>query len=354
MPKSTFSFNHIRIGFFLSVLILLSVGFSYLVFPFIYPIFWAAIIAVIFFPTYKKIQKYIQHNSISSFISILLIFALVFLPLIGIIFLTLNQSVTLYKSVSDGNLIFDIENVTNRLNTLPIIGDYIDTIKSEWPNYIEQATKSVTLFLYSSFVQFTQLSLRFVFMLFIMVYTLFYFLKDGEKFLTSLMYLSPLGDKHEQKIFKKFTSTIRATIKGTFIIGAIQGTLGGILFWATGIPGVIVWGVVMTALSVIPAIGSFIIWLPAGLVMIALGNIWQGLLILIFGSLVIGTIDNLLRPILVGKDIEMHPLIVLFSTLGGIIIFGISGFIIGPIIAALFLSFISLYDMYYKKDLKNN
>ena len=160
-----------------------------------------------------------------------------------------------------------------------------------------------------------------------------------------------IGDTYEKKLFDRFTSTTRATLKSTFIVGSIQGILGGLLFWVTGIPGALVWGVVMTALSVIPAIGSFLVWLPAGIIMMAMGNIAQGLTIIIFGSFVIGTIDNILRPPLIGKDIQMHPILILFSTIGGLGLFGVTGVVIGPIIAAFFLGLLDMYELRYKKQL---
>ena len=163
-----------------------------------------------------------------------------------------------------------------------------------------------------------------------------------------------VGEKKEQMLFDRFTSTARATLKSTFIIGGIQGLLGGIVFWITGIQGALVWGVVMGALSVLPAVGAFMVWLPAGLITLALGNIWQGVTILLMGFLVIISIDNFLRPPLVGRDTQMHPLVVLFSTLGGLVIFGVSGFVIGPIIAALYISIISIYNDYYKSELGSN
>ena len=171
--------------------------------------------------------------------------------------------------------------------------------------------------------------------------------------LERVMQLSPLGDKYESMLYERFTSTARATLKSTFIIGGIQGFLGGILFWIAGLEGALVWGVIMAVLSIIPAVGPFIVWLPAGIIMLALGNGWEGLAILI-GGFVISFVDNLLRPPLVGKDTEMHPLVVLFATLGGLLLFDVSGFVIGPILAALFLSVVSIYHYYYRNELQNN
>ncbi|PIR04490.1 MAG: AI-2E family transporter [Candidatus Magasanikbacteria bacterium CG11_big_fil_rev_8_21_14_0_20_39_34] len=355
-PKETkANFNNIRMIFFFGIMLLLGTIFLYIVAPFFYPIFWAAIIAVMFFPLFRWIHKYIKIDALSSFVTILIIIVVLFLPLLLVTTLTVHQSANLYSAVKQNQLFTgNLDQVSQHFSKIPFIGEYTDTIKYQWTENAGKMTQVITQFLYTHLVQFTQNSVRFFFMLFIMLYTLFYLLKDGPRILQKLMYLSPLGDTYEKKLFDRFTSTTRATLKSTFIVGSIQGILGGLLFWVTGIPGALVWGVVMTALSVIPAIGSFLVWLPAGIIMMAMGNIAQGLTIIIFGSFVIGTIDNILRPPLIGKDIQMHPLIVLFSTLGGIFIFGISGFIIGPIIAALFISVMSIYKDYYKNELSNN
>ena len=169
--------------------------------------------------------------------------------------------------------------------------------------------------------------------------------------LKSLMHICPLGDENEALLYEKFTKTASATLKGTVVVGLIQGVIGSILFWATGIQGSVVWGLVMAAASILPPFGTGIIWLPAGIFMLVSGNIIAGIIILATGILVIGTIDNFLRPILVGKSTKMHPVLVLLSTLGGLISFGITGIIIGPIITSIFLSFWEIYEHLFKKQL---
>lgn len=140
-------------------------------------------------------------------------------------------------------------------------------------------------------------------------------------------------------------------MKGTFIIGIVQGTLGGLLFWAVGIKGAVIWGSLMTVLSIIPAVGSFLVWFPAGVILLFTGHIWQGVVVLVVGTAIISLVDNLLRPPLVGKDTEMPDVLVLLSTLGGLSLFGISGFIIGPIIAAFFLSMWNMFEEEHRKEL---
>lgn len=283
----------------------------------------------------------------------LLVLVLLIIPLGAVVALLINQSIQLYEIVSTRNLNQDILGLFYRLSDTPL-HPYAVRAQIEWPQHIASISRQASLFTLNTLKSITQNSAHFLFMFFLMMYTLYYFFKDGERILKRVMHLSPLGDKYETMLYTRFTSVARATLKGTLLIGGIQGFLGGVLFWVTGIPSALIWGVIMTLSCFIPAVGSFVVWLPAGLIMLALGNTWQGVTILVVGSSVISVIDNVLRPPLIGKDIEMHPLLVLFSTLGGIFIFGISGFIIGPIIAALYLAVMTIYDHHYRTELAHN
>ena len=347
------SFSKLRSAFFTGLIVLLSVAILYLIRPFFYPIFWAAVIAIVFYPHYNWLNSFIRMPGLNALLMVCVVLVTIFLPLTLISALLVNESVDLYGKVSEKGFAENIEGVSTWLEGTPL-APYIDTVKTDWTRYAADATKRLSGYFFSGIKSVTQNSLRFFFMLFIMFYTLFYFFKDGHRMLDRLKHLSPVGEKYEVMLYDRFTSTVRATLKSTFIVGGIQGIIGGILFWITGVPGALIWGVIMIALSIVPALGSFVVWLPAGLIMLALGNTWQGVTILLVGTFVISTIDNLLRPPLVGRDIQMHPLLGLFSTLGGIVLFGISGFIIGPIIAALYLSIMTIYDHYYKSELESN
>jgi len=361
--KNKLSFTKMRSSFFFGLIIILSIAILYIFRPFIYPIFWAAVIAMMFYPVYSWLNRYMKAPNLSAVIVLVLVIVTIFLPLVLLSTLLVNESVDLYQSATKWNVEDQVRQVSGWFDNT-WLEPTIDTLKIEGATYLNEAKLNISSLLvkniktlddlYENIKTATVSSLRFVFMLFIMLYTLFYFLKDGEKMLKRLMHLSPLGDVYEKMLYEKFRSASRATLKGTFIIGSIQGILGGILFWATGIESALIWGVIMVALSIIPAIGSVIIWLPAGIIMLISGNIWQGIVILAVGTIVISMIDNLLRPPMVGKDIQMHPLLVLFSTLGGILMFGISGFIIGPVLAALFIAIMTIYDHHYRNELQNN
>ena len=356
-PKnsSKVKFGTMRSAFFFSLITVLSISMLYILRPFFYPLFWAAVIAIVFYPTYSGIIKHLKSARLSSFITLLLVLVTIFLPLTLLSILLVNESVDLYQSASQTSIFQNPEKVSSRFQGT-LVEPYIESIKEQWTSYASSAAKTLSGIVISSFSSISKSVLaivRFVFMFLLMLYALFYFFKDGKRILERLTQLSPLGDKYEEMLYNRFTSTTRATLKSTVIIGGIQGTLSGLLFWLTGIEGAFVWGVVMVIVAIIPAVGPPLIIVPAGLIMLVTGNFWQAI-VLLLGALLISILDNLLRPPLVGKDTQLHPLVVLLSTLGGLILFGVSGFVIGPVIAALFISVISIYNHYYKNELKNN
>lgn len=350
--KNKISFGKVQSIFFFGLIGVLGIAMIYLIFPFLYPIFWAAIIAILFYPVYSWLKDHLKSEILSSLLTIILIIASVFLPLVLIAILILNQSVELYTTIVSGNYMEELTKLVELVKNTPL-EPYVEEAQR---NLIESATniaKTATVTLFESARQITSTSIRVVAQFLIMLYTLFYFLKDGPKILDRLMYLSPLGDKYEKKLFEEFTSTANATLKSTLIIGTIQGAIGGILFWWVGIKGYLIWTLVMVLLTAIPTIGASLVIFIAALFLLSMGGITNGIILLI-GAAVNSTIDNLMRPELVGKDIQMHPLLVLFTTLGGILLFGISGFIIGPIIASLFKAVIAIYSYYYETELSHN
>jgi predicted PurR-regulated permease PerM len=182
-----------------------------------------------------------------------------------------------------------------------------------------------------------------LFILFVWLYTMYFFLMDGEKLLEKILYYLPLQDHDEQQMLDRFTSVTRATLKGTAVIGILQGGLAGLAFWVVGIPSATFWAVIMAVLSIIPSVGTAVVWLPAVIILGLGGAIGKAVGLFIFCALVVGSLDNVLRPILVGKDTQMHELMIFFGTLGGIFMFGMVGVIIGPIIAALFVTIWEIY-----------
>jgi predicted PurR-regulated permease PerM len=345
------NFAKIKNRFFFLLIGIFSLLFLYVLQPFFYPLFWAAVIAILVYPYYEHLARLIRSHSAASIIMVLSVLVLIILPVILVGFLVVKESVNLYAAAKDSNFVVQpISEIFSGTFAAP----YLLQLKALWQEYATEVTQSVGGFVVGSFKTITQNTINFIGMLFLCLYSLFFFLKDGKKILGRIMELSPLGDKYDRALFNKFSETVTATLHSTLFLGLIQGAIGGILFYATGVPGALVWGVVMVALSIIPAAGSFLVWIPAALIQFAIGNVWQGATILAVGFGIISVVDNVLRPLLVGKEMEMHPIIVLFSTLGGLVIFGISGFVIGPVLAALCLALYSVYEQYYRKNLTSN
>ncbi|MBW2000449.1 MAG: AI-2E family transporter, partial [Deltaproteobacteria bacterium] len=211
-----------------------------------------------------------------------------------------------------------------------------------------QLVGHISRFLLDSLSSVTRSTINFLFSLVILLYTMFFFLMDGDKLLQKVMYYLPLEEKDERRLLDKFTSVTRATLKGTALIGILQGGLAGIAFAVVGINSALFWGTIMTILSIIPAVGSALVWVPAAIILAAGGHFAKAVGLALFCALVVGSMDNFLRPRLIGKDTAMHELLVLFGTLGGIFMFGIVGFIIGPIIAALFVTVWEIYGTVFK------
>lgn len=347
-------FSKIRNYLFLGLLAVVTVLFLYIIKPFAYPIFWAAILAVLFYPLYKKLNKKIKHPNLSALISLSLVTVIIILPLSVLGLLLTKEVVVIYNSASGGGQLNQLlHGAVETIKHNPYTAQF-NVNEAFWTQKFAETSQAVIDYLFNFFTNLTQNSLTFAGLFVIMLYTLFFFFRDGQKILKKLMYLCPLGDKYEVMLYEKFTTAVTAVIKGLIIIGGVQATLGGVLFWTVGINGAIIWAIIMWLASLVPGFGVGLVWFPAGIVMLISGNIWQGITILLVGLLVISTIDNFIRPLIVGKDLRMPATLILFSTLGGIALFGISGFMLGPIVVALFMSFWEMYEEYYHKELSKN
>jgi predicted PurR-regulated permease PerM len=183
-----------------------------------------------------------------------------------------------------------------------------------------------------------QNTLEFVVNLFVMLYLLFFLLRDGKTLAAQAARALPLKPQHTRRLLDQFATVVRATVKGNVVMALVQGTLGGMAFWVLGISGPLLWGALMALLSLLPAVGAALVWGPVALYLLATGSIWSAVGLTAWGVLVIGLVDNVLRPILVGKETQLPDYLVLIATLGGLSAFGLNGFVIGPVIAALFIA----------------
>lgn len=339
---------------FFMLLGIITVFFAYIMEPFFFALFWAVLIAGIFSPLNKKLNKKFKNPSLSAGLTLVAVLLCLILPVGLLIDLLFMESFDIYKTF-DANSSKWITTVTDAFNSL----SRHKIFKSLNMNHAFMVTKSqevlkaFTDFVISNLSVLTQNTIIFFVQFAIMLYSLFFFLRDGSQFLTTISHYIPVDKRHFNTFIGHFLNTSRASLKVTFVIGGLQGILGGTIFYITGIDRALVWGVLMVAFSIVPAVGCSIIWVPAGIIMLSLGHVWQGITILAFGALVISSVDNLLRPVLMGRDVQMHSLLIFLSTLGGIAVFGFSGFILGPVIASLFLASWQLYlELYPKEETK--
>lgn len=328
---------------FMVLLILVSLAFIWLLLPYYGAIFWGTILAVSFMPLHRRLQnRFPRSPNLTALSTVLICLLIVILPLILLASSLLQEGVELYKRIEGGEL--NLGAYFNQIvNALPPrlhgllerfgLAD-IFSIQEKLSRSMLQASR----FLASQAVNIGQNTFSFMVSLGIMLYLLFFLFRDGAQLMRKIISIVPLSHPHKQLLIRKFVAVVRATLKGNIVVAATQGALGGLIFWILGIQGALLWGVVMAFLSLLPAVGAALIWMPVAVYYLVTGEILQGTILALYGILVIGLVDNVLRPTLVGKDTKMPDYVILISTLGGLTTFGLNGFVIGPLIAALFMA----------------
>jgi len=343
-------YKKIQSATFFAMLIGLSLFFAWLLKPYLYPIFWAAVIATLFHPLYVKIlPKLKNRKNLAATITMCIAMLIIIIPMILIASMVVKQSLDIYNQFGNRESLIKISDGIQGYLQKPLIHKIAGDINVS--DLLIKWSSNISSFIYSFIASASQNTVKFVVQFFIMMYTLYFFLKEGEVMLKKIMLLLPLGDNYEKRLYNRFVSTSKATLKGTFVIGIAQGTLGGLALYFAGVPGSVFWGVVMIFLCMIPSVGTFVVLIPAAVILFILGNIWQAIFVLVI-MLISSFIDNFLRAPLVGKNAQMHSLFVFFSTIGGLYAFGITGVIIGPVITAFLISLWQIYFEKYKIDLE--
>lgn len=323
------------------LLTLITILFVSLIFNFAAPILWSIVVSIIFYPLYEKLLLMTNKKSLSSMLSLILILLLVIMPSIAVLGLIGNELINFINSSENYSFEQYFQMIPNESAINQLIawsGLSINDLIEKADDFLISASKM----LYQSVSTISANVINFFVSLFIFVYLTFFFLRDGEKILQHCMDAFPMKNEDESYLLDQFQKTTRATIKGTVIVALAQGFLGYLTLLLIGINGALIWGAVMALLSIVPAVGTVLVWLPIALVLFLNGEIMDASLLIFSGVFIIGMIDNLLRPILIGKETKMPDYLILLTTIGGISIFGITGFIVGPIIASLFISIWSL------------
>jgi predicted PurR-regulated permease PerM len=327
---------------FLLLLTAVTLAFAWVLYPFYGAVLWAIVVAVLFAPVYRRLLQSMQGRpSLAAAVTVLIIIAMVILPLAMIATSLVQEASSLVAKIQSGEYNF---------------GNYLQRIFDALPAWATGLLERINLADFSALREKLASGLMkggqvlapqalsigvntfdFVIGLGIMLYLLFFLLRDGRALAERIKEAIPLRGEQKTALFARFADVVRATVKGGILVAMAQGTLGGIAFWFLGIHAALLWAVLMAFLSLIPAIGAALVWLPVAIYFLATGAIWQGIGLILYGVLVIGLVDNLLRPFLVGKGSKLPDYVVLISTLGGIEVFGLNGFVIGPLIAAMFM-----------------
>jgi predicted PurR-regulated permease PerM len=342
--------NSIHQKFFHLLLFAVSLALAWVLAPFFGAVFWGTILAIVFKPLQRRLAiKFGRRRNLATFATLAISIVIVIVPL----------------SFAGGTLVQEGSIVYQRLRLAqPQLGTYFQDVVHSLPGPVQTllsrfgltdvaalqarllaGAAQISQFLATQALSIGQNTFQFVVSFGVMLYLMYFLLRDGGEISARIFRALPLDENHKTHLVRKFTTVIRATIKGNVAVAAAQGVLGGLIFWILGVQGALLWGVLMTFLSLLPAVGAALIWGPAALYFLASGALVKGLILIAFCVFVIGLVDNVLRPILVGKDTKMPDWVVLISTLGGISVFGINGFVIGPLIAALFMASWDLFSI---------
>ncbi len=333
---------------FLVWLGVVTLAFGWLLWPFSGAVLWATLLAIIFAPFYRRcLEMFPEWRNLAALFTVLVVVVMVLIPVGVVIASLIDQGGELYQRVQSGeiNLAHPLQQMKAALPDWTtsmsgrLAGIDLTALKERLSSLVVPAGQQLA----GHAINIGQVTLEFVASLLVMLYLLFFFLRDGDELNDRIRSALPLRASHTAEILDAFTLAVRGTIKGIILVALIQGALGGVIFWLLGLTAPLLAGAIMALLSLLPVLGSALVWAPVGLYLLVAGSVTKGLILLAFGTFVIGLADNFLRPILVGQSIQMPSYIVLLATLGGLATLGANGFVVGPLVAAMFLTAWHIY-----------
>ena len=322
---------------------LVTVLFAMVLWPLSGAVSWAVFMAIVFSSLQERFVHACRgHTGWAAFGTLVVIIVSVLLPTALLVTSITQETAAAYERFKSGDVQLS-QYFQRAVDALPAwvrtsldrmdLGD-LGLVQRKLVDALGRSSQALT----SRAFSIGQNTLEVVVDLFVMLYLLFFLLRDGKTLADQAARAVPLKPPHTRRLLTEFATVVRATVKGNVVVALIQGALGGLAFWVLGISSALLWGTVMALLSLLPAIGAAMVWAPVALYLLATGSIWPAVGLTLWGVLVIGLIDNVLRPILVGKETRMPDYLVLIATLGGLSVFGLNGFVLGPVIAALFIA----------------
>ncbi|HEV3410211.1 MAG TPA: AI-2E family transporter [Chthoniobacterales bacterium] len=356
MKRANISGTSFRTAFVLLLVLGVTLLFLAVAWPFLKPLVLGAMLAGLCSPLYNSMTRVVGgRRSLAAALTLVLLFVLVAGPVSAFIGIVVGQAL----SVSEQAIPWVQQHIGTAgtfnahdwlVQRFPTLAAYVPD-QAKIMETVGNLAKSTGGFLVSGVSSFTAGTAVFLLNLFVMLYAMFFFFRDGPQIVEKILYYTPLSHADELRVVQRLSSVTRATIKGTLVIGIIQGALAGLGFWAAGIDGAAFWGTVMAILSIVPGIGAALVWIPGVIYLFIIGKTLAALLLAAWCAAVVGTVDNILRPTLVGKDARMPDLLILVGTLGGLVLFGPIGFIVGPVVCGLFLTVWEIYGATFKEIL---
>ena len=324
--------------------------------PFVNVLAWAAVLVVSFYPIHRRLVARTRRPATSALLSSLLVILAILLPLTLITFAVVNEMTGVLENLqtSAATLLNPNSPITGRL--IGWLGRYVNVEQLYSQQFLLDRLKGLSGAIMGSTLGFVGGLVGVIVQVFFVIFTMYYLFRDGDRIMKALPEMLPLERAQSETIFARTREVISASLYGVLVIAMIQGALGGLAFWVLGLPSAIVWAVVMTFLSMIPMAGSFFVWVPAAIYLAATGHWVSAIILTAWGLLVIGTIDNFLRPKLVGEKTRLHELFIFFSVLGGLKVFGVLGIVLGPVVLAITLALLDVFrhaDRPYQKSEPN-
>ncbi len=329
--------------------------------PFLSSIIWAILLAMVFYPLFRKLQRLMKKKEIlSALIMTLLVLIVIILPFCLLLASLASEVVDVYHRVEEMIKTGQLQTYLERIKEIPIfkeilerLSQHIDFSQMDPLPILLKNFKQISTFIFNQTTTLLKGFSSFIAGFFFTLLSLYYLFKDGSHLFGRLKEIVPLPSKERDLLIQRFKDMIYATIYGGLLIAIIQGLLGGLSFWILGLPSAIFWGTAMAFLSFIPIGGTALIWAPAAIILLIGGSVWKGLILLGVGIFVISMADNLLRPFFISSRTNIHPLLLFFAVLGGVQAFGLIGLVAGPLIATLFLTMTEIYIQGIKSEVKS-
>jgi predicted PurR-regulated permease PerM len=311
--------------------------------PFVGVLMWAAVLVIVFYPIHRRLVERTNRPSLSALLSCALVVLTILVPVVLVTLAVINELSGAVQNVQAAiNYVFDPSSpITGRL--LGWVSRFIDVERLRSGEYLAQQLGGISGGLAGRTLGVIGGLIGAIVQMFFVVFTMYYLFRDGDRIFATIKNSLPLNEEQSLSIMERTKEVVGASVYGVLAIAVIQGTLGGLAFWVLGVPSAIVWGVVMTFLSMIPMLGAFLVWVPAAIYLALTGHYVKAVMLVLWGTLVIGMIDNFLRPKLVGGRTRLHELLIFFAVLGGLHVFGVLGIVLGPVVLALAMSLIEVF-----------